>query len=650
MDKRILNIGIFAHVDAGKTSITENLLYKSGKIRNLGSVDTGTTHTDFLEIEKKRGISIKSSISSFEWKNQTINIIDTPGHTDFAFDVEKSLSVIDGAILIISAVEGIQGHTETIWNALQKMNIPTIIFINKIDRIGASIETILQQIQKTFTSNYILLQKLENEGLDNVSIENEILAPSTPFLEKVISHNDELLEEYFDGNKISSSDIEKELQRIIIQENTLPILLGTAKLELGIENLLNAITDFLPIHKNENEKELSAQIFKIIYHKDLGKVCFVRIFSGSIKNRSMIKNCSQNIEEKIGQLKINSGAKFENAQEAFTNEIVAICGFEQAKIDDYLGTKPKHHTEKVELNKPLLTVQVKPKYEKDFPNLVTALQKLATEDSTLDLEWLKDEKELHIKILGKMQIEILQNILVSQYQVEAFFENPSVIFKETPTKSGQGYVRYWMPKPCWAIMKFKIEPGETGSGVIYESKIGVNDVLQKYQNEVEKAIPFALKQGIKGWEVTDLKITLIEGEDHNVHSRAGDFTIATPMGIMEGLKEIGTTFLEPFISYKITAPEEFLGQITSEIIQMRGTLESPEIENEKFILKGTLPVSTSLDFPIKINSLCKGKAIFTSQFYGYEKCEEKYGVSQDYRGISPLDRAKYILKARKAIQ
>ncbi|WP_196889894.1 GTP-binding protein [Aureivirga sp. CE67] len=649
MQKNIINIGIFAHVDAGKTSTTENLLFKAGKIRTLGNVDQGTTHNDFLAIEKERGISVKSSISTLEWKDYTINIIDTPGHTDFAFDVEKSLSVIDGAILVVSAVEGIQGHTETIWNALKKLDIPTFIFINKIDRIGADIDALLQQIEKTFTSNYISLQKIENEGLDAVAIFDELENPSTEFLEKIVSFNDDLMEQYFDGNTISKENLEEELKTNTRNKNLLPILLGSAKLQMGIENILDAVIQYLPLNKEKNEA-LSAQIFKISHHKDLGKICFARIFSGSIKNRSVLKNISQNIEEKVGQLKINSGAKFENSQEAFTNEIVAICGFEQAKIGDYLGSKPLHHQENIELNKPLLTVQVKPKEEKDFPKLVAALTKLSSEDTTLDLEWLKEEKELHIKILGKMQIEILQNILEKEYYVEAVFEDPTVIYKETPSKAGFSFVRYWMPKPCWAILKFHIEPAETGSGVTYESKIGVNDVLQKYQNEVEKTIPFALKQGIKGWEVTDLKITLVEGEDHNVHSRAGDFTIATPMGIMEGLKEIGTTFLEPYISYKITAPEEFLGSITSEIVQMRGTLESPEIEGEKFTLTGTLPVATSLDFPIKLSSLSKGKAIFSSQFHGYQKCEDKLGIEQEYRGISPLDTAKYILKARKALQ
>jgi len=263
---------------------------------------------------------------------------------------------------------------------------------------------------------------------------------------------------------------------------------------------------------------------------------------------------------------------------------------------------------------------------------------------------LREDKELHVKIMGWIQIEVIEKILETRFGIKANFQDPTVIYKETPTKKGEGFVRYWMPKPCWAIMKFLIEPGERGSGVIYESKISVDDVHQKYQNEVERTIPSALKQGIKGWEVTDIKITLTEGEDHPVHSNPGDFVVATPMGIMNGLTNSGTTLLEPLISFKISAPESLLGAITSDITQMRGTFNSPEMENDKFILTGILPVATSLDFPVRLSSRSGGKAKIRTEFYGYQECADELGTVREYKGISPLDTAKWILKARKALQ
>jgi ribosomal protection tetracycline resistance protein len=214
----------------------------------------------------------------------------------------------------------------------------------------------------------------------------------------------------------------------------------------------------------------------------------------------------------------------------------------------------------------------------------------------------------------------------------------------------EGFVRYWMPKPCWAILKFKIEPGERGSGVKYETKIGVNDVLQKYQNEVERTIPVALQQGIKGWEVTDIKITLMEGEDHEMHTHSGDFVVATPMGIMDGLVNSGTTLLEPLISFKISATDDLLGAITSDITQMRGSFESPSMGNGKFTLCGILPLATSIDFPVKLSSRSGGKAKISTQFHSYRECTDEQGVIRAFKGISPLDTAKYILKARKALQ
>ena len=300
------------------------------------------------------------------------------------------------------------------------------------------------------------------------------------------------------------------------------------------------------------------------------------------------------------------------------------------------------------LNVPLLTVQAKAKNETDYAKLAEALQELASEDPMLDFIWLKSEKELHLKIMGSIQMEILQSILFNRFEIEAEFTEPTVVYKETPSKKAEAFVRYWMPKPCWAILKLKIEPGERGSGIIYESKVRVDDIQQKYQNEVEKTIPKALEQGIKGWEVTDIKITLIEGEDHVMHSNPGDFIIATPMGILRGLENTGTTLLEPMLHFTISAQDIHLGKITSDLTNMRAEFANPEFEDDKFTLSGIVPVSTSLDYTIKLSSLTGGKGKINFRFEGYRECPDEFGKTREYKGVNPLDESKWILHARGA--
>jgi len=652
MQKQILNIGIFAHADAGKTTITENFLFASGKTKILGSVDKGTAQTDFLKVEKERGISVKSSYTSFDYKDTQINLIDTPGHVDFTADIERSIRIIDSAILVISAVEGIQAHTETIWQALKQRNISVILFINKIDRTGSDYLSVIQEIEKELTKSASVLQKANNEEDNKASVESiwnpENLNEQT--IEKLAECNDEILEDFIEGKTIEFQKAETALKQAVKNACIYPILLGSAKNSTGTNELLDALINYFPVSKENETDKLSALVFGISHDKTMGKIAHIKVFSGQINNREVIYNHTKKSEEKITQVRKTLANSFEDIGTVNAGNVAGLCGLKNVQIGDILGQPSKDIPENISMKTPLLTVQVKAEQEKDYANLAYALQELSSEDPSLDFDWLKEENELHLKIMGWIQMQIIESILENRFNIKATFEDPTIIYKETPAKSGEGFVRYWMPKPCWAILKFKIEPNERGRGVEYHSEISVDDMHQKYQNEVERTIPDALKQGIKGWEVTDIKIVLIEGEDHNIHSRPGDFVVATPIGIMQGLKEIGTLLLEPIILFKISAPEELLGKITSDITKMRGNFESPEIENGKFILNGTMPLATSLDYPVKLSSRSGGKAKISTKFHSYETCTDEQGVIREYKGISPLDTAKYILKARKALQ
>jgi ribosomal protection tetracycline resistance protein len=646
--RQIRNLGILAHVDAGKTTVTENMLFLSGSTRTLGDVNKGTTLSDGLDVEKKRGISVRASTFSFTWKDVQINLIDTPGHVDFSAEVERSLRVLDCAVLVLSAVEGIQAHTETIWYALQALNIPVIFFINKIDRMGANTQAVINKLKQEFSPDIILLNHAENEGDTHATtrpLTEEQLKEQT---EKIAEKDDMLLEKYFNEAPITSDQLQTSLAQSVRNRHLFPVLCGVAKNNIGIEPLLDAIFQYFPNANTETDQPVSAVVYRLEHDPKLGRIAGIRLYRGQLKNRDIVHNITADREEKITQIKKPALNKFEDTGLIQAGDIGFVCGMPDVQIGDILGDPtpvPGNHT----LNAPLLSVQVIPTNEADHTPLAEALQQLASEDPHLNFQWFPDERELHVKIMGAIQTEILTDILQTRFGIQATFGDPTVIYKETPSTTGYGTERYTMPKPCWAIVTYRIEPGELGSGITYHSEVATNDIKQKYQNEIIRNLPEAVHQGPRGWEVTDIKITLTEGSDHVLHSRPGNFRLATNIAILRGLTDIGTTLLEPFLTFRITAPEEFVGKVSSDIITMRGTLEPAEMADGRFTLKGRVPLATSLDYAMRLSSQTGGKATLSAHFDGYEPCADELGIIRPYKGICPLDRSKYILKMRGAI-
>jgi ribosomal protection tetracycline resistance protein len=615
-------------------------------------VDKGTSQTDWLEVEKERGISVRSASASFEWNNYSINLIDTPGHVDFSAEVERTFRAMDCAILVLSAVEGVQAHSQTLWEALRKINLPILIFINKIDRSGSDTSSVIEEIKKELISEIIVMQDVNNEGNTNVSITNLFTKTTDPVeetLESILNQDESLLLKYLNNEVIQFEILKKSLTDQIQQKKLVPVFMGSAKFDVGLTELMEAITVFMPVAIGDSSKPLSGIVYKVEHDKTIGRMASVRLFNGSLKNRDTVPILGRDILEKVSQIRKPSGQKFEDTGELTAGDAAVICGLSTIRAGDIIGD-PLDIPQEVSLANPLLTARVYPTIDEDYSSLVAAMQMLTDEDPSLSLVWMPDERELHIKIRGAIQLEILKSVLLDRFRLQVTFGNPTVIYKETPALTGEGYEEYTMPKPCWAVVLFRIEPGEPGSGVQYESKVGVNKIAARYQNEIERTLPLALQQGILGWEVTDLKITLIDGEHHNIHSRAGDFAIATPMALMNGLKNTGTRLLEPILNFTISAPEHTLGKIASNLTLIRAEFGNPEITAEKFLLSGVMPVSTSMDFPAKLSSITGGKGKFKTRFSGYRECPVELGTITEYRGISPLDRAKYILKARKAIQ
>jgi len=419
-------------------------------------------------------------------------------------------------------------------------------------------------------------------------------------------------------------------------------------MDLGIDALLDAITHlFQP--KILQIEEVAAKVFRVEYDAKLGRLAYVRLYSGALKNKDTIWSQQLQQKIKINQIFQRKLGKVEQVGVLAPGEIGIMTTSDVILAGDILG-KHDFGEDFNNISEPVLSVEAKAVEDKDYQKLGEALEYLNIEDPQLDFKWYKAEREFHLKILGPIQTEVLKDSLANRFNIAAEFLPPKVIYKETPKQPAEGYVRYWMPKPCWAIMTFLIEPAPLGSGVAFESKVRTSDISVKYQNEVKRAIPWSLRQGIKGWEVTDLKITLIEGSEHTMHSNPGDFLLATPMGIMRGLELGDTDLLEPMYAFEIKANQELLGAIASDLNQMSAHINSPSFDGEVFTLTGRVAVAQAMDYGIKFSATTSGKGRLKLTLDGYEKMHTTDDKIRAYKGVSPLDESQWILHNRGAFK
>lgn len=662
------NIGILAHVDSGKTTLTEQLLFLTGTIRNAGSVDAGTAATDSLSVEKQRGISVRTATASAQWRGVTVNIIDTPGHVDFAGEVERALSALDYAVVIVSAVEGVRAHTENILKSLDSAKLPRAIFINKIDRAGSDSESVLNELKQVSKQTYLMLSEIENEGLDNPSVnridrENFALAAT----EALADICDEAADAFLNEKPLSYERACELVREEIASCRLIPVLCGSAKFSIGIKELADLLVDFMPSAERRATKDLCGIIFKIEHDKTLGKVSHIRLFGGEISNRDEIELFSQTnsitadsdaveieknppIKEKVSQIKKFSGARYSDSGIVKGGDIAALCGLPSAKTGHFIGSLAVSETSK--LVNPFLRVKVTPADADPvkLPALAAALGELSDEEPYIDAKWENGQKEITISTTGKIQLEVLDNLLKERYGLSAVFSPPTVIYKETPAGTGYARARYTMPKPCWAVVEFLFEPMSRGYGVSYHGRLPSNQCFYRYQSHIRTSFNSCLEQGLYGWEVTDFKCTLVGGEHHTIHTHPLDFFVCTPMAFMNGLSEIGSTILEPLLKIRVTAPAELSGKLLSEIIRMGGEYDTPVIRSQTVNLEAIIPVATSMDFPARLAVLSSGKAVLNQSFYGYRECRDGLEHINPRNGVNPLDRSKWILWARGAYQ
>ncbi len=652
---KIINIGIFAHVDAGKTTLTEQLLLAAGRIRQAGSVDRGTAQTDFLSVERERGISVMAATTHIEWRGYHINIIDTPGHIDFAGEVERALVALDGAILVVSAAEGVQSHTENLWRAFSALGVPCVIFINKIDRVGCDPQAVFDSLTELEGCVPLAVGGVSGAGTRGCAVTS--CFPEADRLTELLAElSDEAAEVYINGETLEETQAAALLHQAVYDRKLTPVLYGASLLSVGISELLDAVVDYLPPASQKQSESLAGLIFKIEHDKTMGKVAHVRLFGGSLGTRDRVTvNGDVNGDgepmppQKVTQIRKFNGSRYVDAGEIGPGDIAALCGLGRARVFDTIGAY--RMSDAYRLANPYLTVRVTPEEPGQLTSLVTAIRELCDEDPLIDYKWEKSEREIHISITGEIQREIIEVLLKERYGLAAHFSAPSVIYRETPTMAGVGFEAYTMPKPCWAVVKLGIEPLPRGSGIVYdEGRVPHNQLFYKYQTHIKSSFFSSLEQGNYGWELTDMKVTLLGGEHHTIHTHPLDFFVATPMALRDGIRNTGTTLLEPMLQVRITVPEQLLGQVISDVTVMRGEFGEPLMRNGKCILESLLPVATSLDYPTRLAAQSGGRAVYSARFGGYRDCPLELGAVAKRRGVDPLDRAKWILYARGAIQ
>jgi len=636
--KQIRNIGIFAHVDAGKTTLSEQILSRSGAIRSTGSVDSGTAHTDTLPVERRRGISVKATCVTFPYRDVQINLIDTPGHVDFSAEIERSLWVLDAAVLVVCAVEGVQPQTEVLFSAMREQKMPVMFFLNKADREGADPLRVWGQIRRLLTSKAVML----SDG-DAVT-------------EMICESDDELLERYLGGESFSQDFLEKKLTPMVHRGEAYPVLYGSALRNDGVSQLLDAIEKHFP--SPESSDELCGVVFAAQQDRTLGRGVWVRLFGGSLENRDAITlpagidpytGEEKNVQYKITQIHDAGGSPTGYLS---AGDIGVVYGLGNVPIGHILGNSERlpRQIEPGRLRTPLITVRVIPDLPDKMQELRAACQILSGEDPLLQAQYVASLNELHLQVMGKIQLEILEELLLTRFDLRVHFSDPAIIFRETISQRAEGFVAYLAPKPCWAVLRFDIEPAPRGSGVIFASNVPGRELLPRYQHQVEQALPLALRQGRLGWQVTDVKITLTEGQHHLIHTHPLDFIVATPMAIQDGLRRGRSTLLEPVLAIRFILPPECVGRVMSDVVSMRGEVQESVNDGERVILNALVPVQTSLDYSVTLASATGGRGAMSVRLHGYRECPLELGATAERKSVDPLDTSKYILAARSALE
>ncbi|WP_315119901.1 TetM/TetW/TetO/TetS family tetracycline resistance ribosomal protection protein [uncultured Clostridium sp.] len=605
-------IGILAHVDAGKTTCAEQILYHTKSIKNKGRVDHKNSFLDNHKIERERGITVFSQQGTFQYKDSTYYLIDTPGHMDFSSEMERAIQVMDYAIIIISGVEGIQGHTETVWNLLRKHNIPILFFINKIDRTGASIENVIEEIRLNFTKKVCFIDRaLNNEDL------------TCELIEFIAEQDEYLLEKYLD-DKYHKDLWLNSMKKLIKTNKLFPCFSGSALQDIGIEDFLENLNTLTFTEYNEEEK-FSGRVYKIGRDEQNNKLTYIKALSGSLKVKDHIElgDLENNFYEKVNEIRIYNGDKFINVDKVQGGQIFAVTGLTSANIGDGIGTlKDKFKYDMI----PTLKSKVIFQETLNAKEVLSYFKILESEDPALNIMWNEKLQEIQVYIMGIIQLEVLKNLMEERFGILIDFGPCEILYKETILEEVIGY-GHFEPLGHYCEVHLKLEPGERNSGITFKNLCHADDLTIGNQNLVKTHVFEREHNGIlTGSPITDIKITLLTGRAHNKHTSGGDFREATFRALRQGLEKTKNTLLEPYYSFKMEVSLDCMGRVLADIQKLNGSFEPPETIYNRAIIKGRGPVAKFMDYSVEFISFTKGKGKFSFIFDGYDICHNEKEV------------------------
>jgi ribosomal protection tetracycline resistance protein len=601
-------IGILAHVDAGKTTFAEQLLYHTKTIRQRGRVDHKDAFLDSHVIERQRGITVFADQAIFSFNDSTYYLIDTPGHIDFSPEMERALQVMDFAIVIISAVEGVEGHTETVWQLLQKHSVPTFFFINKMDRVGADVDRVMGEIRANLT-----------EDVYNITTSMEQGEMNEELLEFVAERNELLLEKYMESGY--QPDLWLETMKDMINQNQLfPCVNGSALHDSGIEFFLEQL-DLLTKTNYSSEEPFEGRVYKIRYDEKGSRLTFIKCLQGSLKVRDEIRygqSC-----EKITQIRLYNGSKFKTVDQVVAGDIFAVMGLSEASSGDGLGTL----TDKA-IFEMVSTLKSKVTFEPSLnvKEILGYFNILDAEDPSLNVMWEERLQEIHIHVMGIIQLEVLEQIVRERFHVDVTFGDPEILYKETISSVVNGY-GHFEPLGHYAEVHLKLEPADRNSGITFENKCHSDDLSIGNQNVIRQHLFEKEHHGIlTGSPLTDIQFTLLTGRAHNKHTSGGDFREATFRAIRQGLEKATNILLEPFYHFKMKIELDHMGKILTDIQNAHGSFEPPITDGNKATLTGKVPVATFMKYSTEFASITQGKGIMNLVVGGYYPCHNQAQV------------------------
>ena len=668
--ERTRNIGIMAHIDAGKTTTTERILFYTGKTHKIGEVHEGAATMDWMEQEQERGITITSAATTCFWKNNRINIIDTPGHVDFTVEVQRSLRVLDGAVTVLAAKGGVQPQTETVWRQADKYQVPRMVYVNKMDIVGANFMLCVDQLKNRLHANPVPVQLpigaednfrgivdlikmrafIHKDDLGKEIEETDIPADMleeakkwrTTMIEAACEQDEELMMNYLDGKEPSEEKIKKALRKGTIANQIVPVTCGSPYKNKGVQELLNAIVDYMPSPldiphikgttldgveteaKTSDSEPFAALAFKIATDPFVGKLCFFRVYSGTLETGSTVLNSSKDKKERIGRILQMHSNHREDIEKVYAGDIAAAVGLKDVTTGNTL-CDPEHPIilESMEFPEPVIDIAIEPKDKAAQEKMGIALAKLAEEDPTFKAYTNQETGQTIIAGMGELHLDIIVDRLKREFKVECNIGKPQVAYKETirnKVKVQGKFIRQSGGKGQYGDVWFEMEPLEPGKGVEFESKIVGGAVPKEYIKPIEQGLREAAETGIlAGYPVIDFKASLVDGSYHEVDSSEMAFKIAASMAFKEACKQAKSVILEPIMKVEVTVPEEYMGDVIGDINARRGRLEGMEAKSGNQEIRGFIPLSEMFGYATDLRSKTQGRGTYSMEPSHYEE-------------------------------